>query len=51
MAYTDNLSSEDLIILTDASAKALYKNKSADEINVIGNFIIGIECLMLTIAA
>lgn len=51
MSYTDNLSTEDLLILTNAIALALSKNKSADEINVLGNFIVGIGCLMLTIAA
>ena len=30
---------------------SLSKNKTADELNVLGNFIVGIGCLMLTIAS
>lgn len=51
MICLDNLSSEDLIVLTNAFAITLVKDRSADEINVLGNFIVGIGCLMLTIAA
>lgn len=50
MTFLDNLSPEDLLVLTNAIAVSLSKNKTADEINVIGNFIVGIGCLMLTIA-
>lgn len=51
MTFIDNLSPEDLVILTNAFAISFSKNKSVDEINVLGNFIVGIGCLMLTIAA
>ncbi|EHI98996.1 MULTISPECIES: hypothetical protein [unclassified Clostridium] len=51
MTFLDNLSPEDLLVLTNAIAVSLSKNKTADEINVIGNFIVGIGCLMLTIAS
>ena len=51
MTFLDNLSPEDLLVLTNAIAISLSKNKTADEINVIGNFIVGIGCLMLTVAS
>jgi hypothetical protein len=51
MTFLDNLSPEDLIILTNAITISLTKNKTADEINVLGNFIVGIGCLMLTVAS
>lgn len=51
MTIIDNLSPEDLLILTNTIAISLSKDRSADEINVLGNFIVGIGCLMLTIAA
>ncbi|WP_143317899.1 hypothetical protein [Clostridium sp. HBUAS56017] len=51
MSSLDNLTPEDLLILTNILAVALSKDKTADEINVLGNFIVGIGCLMLTLAA
>jgi len=51
LTIIDNLSPEDLLILTNAITISLSKDKSSDEINVLGNFIVGIGCLMLTIAA
>lgn len=51
MTFLDNLSPEDLLVLTNAIAISLSKNKTADEINVLGNFIVGIGCLMLTVAS
>ncbi|NMF06837.1 hypothetical protein ACUH7Y_16745 [Clostridium beijerinckii] len=51
MTFIDNLSPEDLLILTNAFAISFSKDKTADEINVLGNFIVGIGCLMLTIAS
>lgn len=51
MTFLDNLSPEDLLILTNALAISFSKNKTADEINVIGNFVVGVGCLMLTIAS
>lgn len=47
----DNLSPEDLIVLTNAIAVSLSKDRTPDETNVLGNFIVGIGCLMLTIAS
>ncbi|MBK1810251.1 hypothetical protein JHL18_06340 [Clostridium sp. YIM B02505] len=51
MTIFDNLSPEDAVILTNAIVLALAKDKSADEINVLGNFITGVGCLLLTVAA
>ena len=51
LTIIDDLSPEDLLILTNAIAIAFSKEKNADEIDVLGNFIVGIGCLMLTIAA
>jgi hypothetical protein len=51
LTFIDNLSPEDLLVLTNAIAVDLSKDKNADEINVLGNFIVGIGCLMLTIAS
>ncbi|WP_252225839.1 hypothetical protein [Clostridium sp. ZBS2] len=51
MTFLDNLSPEDLLILTNAFAISFSKDKTADEINVLGNFIVGIGCLMLTVAS
>lgn len=47
----DNLSSEDLLPLTNAIAISLSKDKSPIEIDVLGNFVVGIGCLMLTLAS
>lgn len=51
MTFLDNLSPEDLLALTNAITISLSKNKTPDELNVLGNFIVGIGCLMLTIAS
>ena len=51
MTFLDDLSPQDLLVLTNIISIALSKDKSADETNVIGNFIVGIGCLMLTLAA
>ena len=51
MTFLDNVSPEDLLALTNIIAISLSKDRSADEINVLGNFIVGIGCLMLTLAA
>jgi len=51
LTFLDNLSPEDLLILTNAITLSLSKDKTADELNVLGNFIVGIGCLMLTVAA
>ncbi|AQS05701.1 hypothetical protein [Clostridium beijerinckii] len=51
MTGFENLTPEDSLILTNAIAISLAKGKNADEINVIGNFLVGIGCLLLTIAS
>ena len=51
MTYLDNLSPEDLLVLTNAIPISLSKDKSPIEIDVLGNFVVGIGCLMLTLAA
>jgi len=51
LTFLDNLSPEDLLALTNAITISLSKDKTADELNVLGNFIVGIGCLMLTIAS
>ena len=51
MTFIDNLSPEDLLILTNAIAISLSKDKSSIEIDVLGNFVVGIGCLMLTLAS
>lgn len=51
MICIDNLSPEDLLVLTNAIAITLIKDKNPDQINVLGNFIVGVGCLLLTVAA
>ncbi|WP_160680436.1 hypothetical protein [Clostridium sp. C8-1-8] len=51
MTIFDNLTPEDAVILTNAIVIAISKDKTADEINVLGNFITGVGCLLLTVAA
>ena len=51
LTFLDNLSPEDLLALTNAITISLSKNKTADELNVLGNFIVGIGCLILTVAS
>lgn len=51
MISLDNLSSEDLVILTNMLALSFSKDRTPDEINVLGNFIVGVGCIMLTIAS
>lgn len=51
MTFLDNLSSEDLTILTSTIALALAKDRKAIEMEVIGNFIVGVGCLLLTMAS
>ena len=51
MTFLDNLSPQDLLVLTNAITISLSKDKTADELNVLGNFIVGIGCLMLTVAS
>lgn len=51
MLITDNLTSEELAILSNIIALDLCKDKSINEINVLGNVIETIGCIMLTVAA
>jgi hypothetical protein len=51
MTFIDNLSPEDLLVLTNAIAISLSKDKSTLEIDVLENFVVGIGCLMLTLAS
>ena len=51
MTGFENLTPEDSLVLTNAIAISLAKGKNADEINVIGNFLVGVGCLLLTIAS
>lgn len=44
-------SAERLSILSNLFAIAISKGKNADQLNVIGNFIVGVGGLILTIAA
>ena len=51
LIFLDNLSPEDLLVLTNAITISLSKDKTADELNVLGNFIVGVGCLILTVAS
>ncbi len=51
MICTDNLSPEELAILGNAIAITIAQGKSTDEINVLGNLIVDIGSILLTIAA
>ena len=51
MTLIDNLSPEDLLVLTNAIAISLSKDKSINELNALGNFIIGIGSLIVIIAS
>lgn len=51
MIITDNLTSEELAILSNIIALDLCKDKTVNEINVLGNVIETIGCIMLTVAA
>ena len=51
LSFLDDLSPEYLVVLTNIIAISLSKNKSADETNVLGNFIVGIGNLLLTLSS
>lgn len=51
MTGFENLTPEDSLILTNAIVISLAKGKNANELNVLGNFIVGVGCLLLTIAS
>ncbi|ABR34448.1 MULTISPECIES: hypothetical protein [Clostridium] len=47
MTGFENLTPEDSLILTNAIVISLAKGKNAEELNVLGNFIVGIGCLLV----
>ena len=51
MICIDDLCPQDLLILANTIALSFSKDKTADELNVLGNFIVGVGSLMLTFAA
>lgn len=51
MADFSNMTPEELSILANIIAIGLAKNRSADDINVLGNLITAIGALLLVIAA
>lgn len=51
MTVFKNITPEESLILTNAIVISLAKDKNADELNVLGNFIVGIGCLLLTISS
>lgn len=46
-----NLSPKELSILANVIALALAEEKTPDQLNVLGNFIVAVGSLLLTIAA
>lgn len=51
MSDFNSLSPADISILASIIAIALSKGKSADEVNILGNFIAAVGASMLAIAA
>lgn len=51
MTGFENLTPEDMVILTNAIVISIAKDRNANELNVLGNFVVGIGCLLLTIAS
>lgn len=51
MIFFNNITPNELSILANTIAIGLADDKSADEINVLGNFIVAIGGLLLAIAA
>lgn len=51
MGFTNSVSPGELTILANAVALILSSDRTADEVNVLGNFITAIGALMLVIAA
>lgn len=51
MVNLNNLTPEDLLVLTNALALSLSKDRSIDEINSIGNVLSATGSLMMVIAA
>lgn len=51
MTIIDSLDPDELAIISSIVAVAITKGKSAEDINVIGNFIASLGAAVLTIAA
>lgn len=51
MISFDNLTPEDLLILTNALTISLSKDKSVEDLNVLGNLLVSVGSLMLVLAA
>ncbi|MCM0649071.1 hypothetical protein NBE98_11865 [Clostridium swellfunianum] len=51
MGFTNSVSPGELTILANAVALILSSDRTADEVNVLGNFITAVGALMLVIAA
>ena len=51
MIITDNLTSEELVVLINIIALDLCRDRTINEINVLGNVFEGIGSIMLTVAA
>lgn len=51
MEFINSMTPKELSILANAIAIELAECRSADEINVLGNFIVAVGSLLLTIAA
>ena len=51
MSVLSSISPNDLSILANIAAIAIAKDRTPNDINVIGNFITGVASLLLTIAA
>lgn len=51
MTFLDNLSPKDLLVFTNTITISISKDNTDDELNVLRNFIIGMGCLMLTVAS
>ena len=51
MTFVDNISPEDLLILTASIATSLSKDKNIDEINLVGNFFIAVGHSMLILSS
>jgi hypothetical protein len=51
MNFINSITPNELSVLTNAIALGLADDKNADELNVLGNFIVAVGSLLLTIAA
>lgn len=51
MSEFSSLTPEDLALLSSVIAIALAKNRSADEVNVLGNLVAAVGAQLLTISA